>query len=85
MALTLDVVKIRSAAEKIAPKKSVCWPQQLMYAICSNPDDDQQRRVVAASYCACKTAAGHESLTSAAHEPHAGITKALVMSHSTRS
>ena len=55
-----------------------------MFAICNNPDD-QKRRDIAAGYCTCKTAAGHEILTSAAHEPHAGITKVLTMSHSTHS
>ena len=64
--------------------KGVCWPQQLMFAIYNNPDN-QKRREIAAGYCACKTAAGHEILTSAAHEPHAGITKVLTMSHSTHS
>ena len=71
-------------AEKTATTKGICWPQQLMFAISQRPDD-QARRQIAASYCPCKTAAGHESLTSAAHEPHAGITNALVNSHSTRS
>ena len=84
-AVALDVAKIRLVAEKTATTRGICWPQQLMFAMNSRQPDDQARRQNAASYCPCKTTPGHESLTSVAHEPHAGITTELVNAHSTRS